>query len=109
MMENGLRNSDTIKRYIINISKDFRISTDSFSGTFRRNLLRANHLKKWGAKLPACFRICEKGSGVARVSWRGKPVSLTGDGFLLSILQFYNKGDVRDIWIFDYYCDPKSG
>jgi hypothetical protein len=25
------------------------------------------------------------GSGVARVSWRGKPVSLSGDGFLLSV------------------------
>ena len=55
---------------------------DTFIGTFRRNLLRANHLKGWGAKLPTHFRTSEKGSGVARVSWRGKPVSLTGDGFL---------------------------
>jgi hypothetical protein len=64
-------------------AKDIWLITDSFFGTFRRNLLRANHLKKWGAKLPAYFRFGGKGSGVARVSWRGKPVSLTGDGFFI--------------------------
>jgi hypothetical protein len=66
-----------------NNPKAFLILTDTFIGTFRQSLLRANHPKRWGAKLPAYFAICGKGSGVARVSWRGKPVSLTGDGFLL--------------------------
>ena len=34
---------------------------DTFIGTFRRSLLKANHLKKWGAKLPAHFRHLRKG------------------------------------------------
>jgi hypothetical protein len=37
------------------------------------------------------------GSGVARVSWRGKPVSLTGDGFLLFAFQLKILGRIKPL------------
>ena len=49
IIQDGTRPSGTIKHNIINISKGFRTSTDTFIGTFRRNL-KGQTTRKGGAQ-----------------------------------------------------------
>ena len=49
IIQNGNRNSGSIMHNIINISKGFRTSTDTFIGTFRRNL-KGQTTRKGGAQ-----------------------------------------------------------
>ena len=91
---------------MINISKGFPVSTDTFIGTFRRSLLRANHLKEWGAKLPAHFRHSRKGQRGCQGKLEGKTRLCNRRRvftYWISVkILVYNFGDVRGIWIFAY-------